>query len=147
MSLRARKIVGYWWAKGSDVYDVALLELTIQKGDFFRFVLHLKITHSSSDENTDEIYRLIYLSEKKVEEAKVIERYFIPGGGVAKNFPRIKSKRWLETGSWLAQIANGIPGASSKRVKQPISLSRPKPGRRFWSGHLRKRTWQIGKRP
>lgn len=144
MSLRAKKMVGYWWTKGSETYDVALLELTVQKGDFFRFVLHLKITHFPSDEGTtDEIYRLIYLSEKKVEEAKVIERYFIPGGGVTKNFPRIRSDRWIETDSWLIQVADGIPGASSKRVKQPISLSRPKSGRRFWSGHLRKREWKI----
>ena len=36
-----------------------------------------------------------------------------------------------------------VPGTGPRSVRRRISLSRPKPGKRFWSGHLRKRKWEV----
>jgi|CXWL01.1.fsa_nt_gi hypothetical protein len=142
MHFRAEKIAGCCWVAGPKRYDTALIQLTTTKGEFFRFVLYVRTTHSLA-EGIDDTFCSIDLKEKETDREKVVERYFSPGGGVTKNFPRIKSDRWQETDSWLAQVVEDVPGTSPRSVRRRISLSRPKPGKRFWSGHLRKHKWEV----
>lgn len=142
MDLRAQKVVGCRWSKGSEMYDAALLEITTRKGKFFKFMLCVKVV-CSSVEGKDDVFYGIELTEKATEKAKVIGRYFAPDGGGTKNFPRRRSDRWREINSSVAQIIDDIPGAGPRKFKRPLSLLRTGAGDCFWSGYLSKRSWQI----
>ncbi len=143
MALFARKIHGCVFVKRSGKYYVSLVELAKGNGDFFSFVLVLKIVSLSAKKRSD-MFRMSYLDETDVEKA--VECYFTPKGSVRKDFPGIKDDRWKIASPWLVQAVDTDQMASSwMRVRKSLALARPRSGRRFWSGHLRKRKWPLGK--
>ena len=141
--LFARKIHGCVFVKRSGKHHVSLIELAKGNGDFLRFVLMLKVVSLTAKERGD-VFRMSDLEETDVEV--VVKRYFVPKGGVRKDFPGLKDGRWRVASLWLVQaVESDRMGSSWLRVRKSLALSRPISGRRFWNGHMAKRTWQIGK--
>ena len=117
----ARKLQTRVYRKGPERGKASLIELQNGKGEFFRFVLHLKLDGARTA-------RTIYLEETEKKRRCICKHYLPQGKKVGRYFPKLESNRWRPARCWLDEVAKRRPQKHWTRVKKTRAMSRFKRG-------------------